>query len=535
MARKFEQKILSFSTTIRNPKRIPNFLKILSIFENQILTNEIILKIVKNVINAKIYYPQQLMNLHPNLKDIFQSEDGFSDDELEFIVQNSEQNHKEKGFEKGWESRFDTWYKLMKEFGFCYYQKNKKILISNTGKMLINSIKDDNSIDDEIVSNVFLNAMSRYQVGNPFKKNSNLTTPFVLLLKLIEKLHTCDPNSTGIYRDEISILLCYPNNNVNELFATILNLRNEIYKISKLNFGYSDEFIYEKCLKLLNSTNETRFKISQITGEAIDEYIRKMRITGLISLRGNGRFLDFNKNEMVKINYILSKPIPQYENFLNDNDEKAFEFYKYMSQIDENFTQRQETEETSQNIKLQSLEKFALNYDKNFIKDELLITCSKNKKSDDMVLKLIDKPLRFEFLTSIILKQAFKNAEILPNYICDDEGIPIRFASGNKADIIANDKKCESYIEVSLMAGRIQVANEIIPIERHLLKNIENSQNKKIKFSIFVAPQIHDDVKRYVDFSKFDKNIDILCFSSDDFIKKLENTDELFDMCLNSI
>ncbi len=31
--------------------------------------------------------------------------------------------------------------------------------------------------------------------------------------------------------------------------------------------------------------------MSQIN-EAVDEYIRKMRITGLISLRGNGRFID---------------------------------------------------------------------------------------------------------------------------------------------------------------------------------------------------------------------------------------------------
>ncbi len=41
------------------------------------------------------------------------------------------------GFEHGWESRFDTWYKLMCEFGFCYYAKYEKILISDSAKMLI--------------------------------------------------------------------------------------------------------------------------------------------------------------------------------------------------------------------------------------------------------------------------------------------------------------------------------------------------------------------------------------------------------------
>ncbi|GAA7024353.1 hypothetical protein Kyoto30A_00610 [Helicobacter pylori] len=52
----------------------------------------------------------------------------FSDEELERIIEISPQQHKEMGFEHGWESRFDTWYKLMCEFGFCYYARYEKIL-----------------------------------------------------------------------------------------------------------------------------------------------------------------------------------------------------------------------------------------------------------------------------------------------------------------------------------------------------------------------------------------------------------------------
>ncbi len=61
----------------------------------------------------------------------------FSDEELERIIEISPQQHKEMGFEHGWESRFDTWYKLMCELGFCYYAKDEKILISDSAKMLI--------------------------------------------------------------------------------------------------------------------------------------------------------------------------------------------------------------------------------------------------------------------------------------------------------------------------------------------------------------------------------------------------------------
>ena len=75
----------------------------------------------------------------------------------------------------------------------------------------------------------------------------------------------------------------------------------------KVGYSYSDEYMYEICLELLGATEEqrNRFKLSQICGEAVDEYIRKMRTTGIISLRGNGRFIDYNVWEVEKIDYIL--------------------------------------------------------------------------------------------------------------------------------------------------------------------------------------------------------------------------------------
>ena len=51
--RKSEYKILSFSTTMRNPQRIAEFLKALLPFENQTLTHEIIMQIVAHLIQNK--------------------------------------------------------------------------------------------------------------------------------------------------------------------------------------------------------------------------------------------------------------------------------------------------------------------------------------------------------------------------------------------------------------------------------------------------------------------------------------------------
>ncbi|GAA6842860.1 hypothetical protein HpHNI32_09050 [Helicobacter pylori] len=86
------------------------------------------------------------------------------------------------------------------------------------------------------------------------------------------------------------------------------------------------------------------------------------------------------------------------------------------------------------------------------------------------------------------------------------------------------DTKAQSYIEVSLIRNRSQ--SEMIPIARHLKELIKNSADIREKFSVFVAPNIHDDAKKYAEFAQFKHKIDICCYAIDDFIKKVENSAE---------
>ncbi|GAA6850219.1 hypothetical protein CHC119_07120 [Helicobacter pylori] len=174
-----------------------------------------------------------------------------------------------------------------------FYVGDKYKLMPQLNKLFPNNI---NQFIEPFVGggSVFLNALSKYEVGNPYKKNLNHNNPFKLLLSLLKRLKNA--HLTPLSVKEIPILLCWKDDNANGLYDYIIRLRQEIVTINKTEFSYSDEFIYEKCLKLLESTNKIRFKMSQIN-EAVDEYIRKMRITGLISLRGNGRFIDINTNE----------------------------------------------------------------------------------------------------------------------------------------------------------------------------------------------------------------------------------------------
>ena len=107
--RQKEYKPLSFSTTMRNPARIADFLNCILPFEGQILTEQIIHEVAVKLISKKLYKPT-FIGTDPRLKAIYNSEDDFTVEDTEYIIKNSPQQHKEAGFEKGWPSRFDTWY-----------------------------------------------------------------------------------------------------------------------------------------------------------------------------------------------------------------------------------------------------------------------------------------------------------------------------------------------------------------------------------------------------------------------------------------
>lgn len=517
--REKELKPLSFSTTIRNPDRIIDFLNCILEYEGKILTNQLIYEIVKNILRKKVYKPQYI-NSNIELKNIYNSEEIFTEEQLDEIIINSEQRHKEKDFDKGWPSRFDTWYKLTKELGFIYYRMGEQIIISSTGHMLINAMNNDNP-DNQKKQDIFLNAMMKYQTNNPFRKNKMSNSPLILLLNTIKLLKEDNKeNNAGIFRNEIPLLICWKNDDYHSLYQLIKRIRQQ-YK-----YNYGDEIIYEICLSLLGANKEKnakRFKITQITNEAVDDFIRKMRITGVISLRGNGRFIDFNTFKINTINYILQN-YSQYKTF---TDEK--EFFKYMGNIDSNILRSYKIDVNKiNNIKISELNKWAQEYTKEYIINELKIL-SKKQETKNNVLKFINKPTRLEFLTSIYLKQNFKTLKIYPNYSVDDEGLPTFTATGNMADIECFDIDSNQLIEVTLISSRNQSIVEVPAIKRHLEESIKKFNNNKT-FSILVAPIIHEDTKLLVGYIKYQHKLTIIPLTITEFISKLQQCQNISEI-----
>ncbi|MDR2457721.1 MAG: AlwI family type II restriction endonuclease [Clostridiales Family XIII bacterium] len=509
-------KPLSFTTTLRNPERIVDFLKILAEFEGKILTNSLIENIAKRLFAERLYVPKYISRT-PRLKAIYDDEElKFSDDDLQEILENSPQQHKERGFDNGYPSRFDTWYKFLQELGFIKYAIDESIRISNTGNMLLNAYNEETPNGEKIQA-VYLNAMIKYQTANPYRKTLNENAPLILLLQVIKLLKDDkDQNGAGIARRELPLVICWTDNNTEKLYKTIVNLRR------KHGFEYSDDLIYKLCFKKLQGEygkDENYLKKVQITKELPDDFLRKVRMTGVISLRGMGRFVDFNGFEKDKIDYILKK-YATYKKYTTKED-----YFAYMGEVDTKILEFAATDnKTLDTVRQKTLKEMANIYGKTYIDGELTLLTT-NGNSKDSIFSEINEPTRLEFLTAIALKQTFPSVDVRPNYIVDDEGFPIFTAKGGVADIECYDKQTNSLFEVTLMRGKTQAINEMPAITRHLRK--QKTKFDGFVFSVLIAPSIHFDTVYMAEFSKTRYNINIIPLSISEFIEQRNSLVEI--------
>jgi hypothetical protein len=492
--RQSEYKPLLFTTTMRNPERLKNFLTVLAEYDGEILTNEIIDKVAKSLIQKGLYQP---MKISSAVKDKWKNEIELNKTETEKVFSDNPQSHKEAGFEKGWPSRFDTWFKIAKELGFVWYWQNEEIKFSESGKMLLDKEKPENELM------VFANAFAKYQRQNPFRRVLNKNVPLILLIQTIKLLNN-DPayKGAGISRSEIPLLLCWQNDNAESLYREIKKLRKK--------FGYtpSNEVILDLCYEMLN---ETKRDDNSILGDYPDDFIRKMRLTGLLSLRGGGRFIDINTKESATVDYILKNYI-SYKEF-----ETEKEFFEYIGQVDHDLISTLTVFKAPAKTTKAELEKWVDHYAWDSIKTELLNLAQKKSSSDD-ILKVIEQPLRLEFLTSLAILKKLPDVIVKPNFISDDEGLPTSFASGGSPDIECLEEKDTVLIEVTLLTGTQQHIRESFSIHRHLEEYVKKGTKS---YSVFISPKSFIDTERYFDFIKKD-GLEVRISDIDKFVSNLE-------------
>ena len=544
MKRKSEPKFkpLLYTTTMRNPGRLKYMLYVLNKFEGKVLNDDLATEICGETIRYGLFRPTKripesvIVKWATTAKGEF-SDYALTDTEVETVLYNNDSNkwadikgHKEAGFSRGWPSRFATIFDLTKELGLAWFTPGDPIIISALAHHLLKSIQVTVSESDGFVSceiihpeyeqQVFLQALAKSQRMNPFVRVLNDNVPLILLLQTIRRLNA-DPsqNGCGILRRELPLLIFWKNNDAEALYRRIVNLR-QMYR-----YDASDEVIIDICLDEIMEGNFKDFDTKSIMVDYPDEFIRKMRMTGLFSLRGAGHFLDINKNELTTVDYVLE----HYTNYRHYTDER--DYFNYMATLDTNLIQISSQPATITNSE-KLLDEWLAIYNWGSIKCELT-NLSSHRNSSDSVLKLLNAPSRLEFLTALAIKSKMPNVRVVPNYCCDDTGLPTSTAGGNKGDIECYEQQNGILVEVTMATGRTQTMMEVWPIERHL----EDFQRERKAQCIFVAPTIFPDSLRQIKYVAFDSNgkKKIRAFAIDDLIIFLESTSSLYDYSISQL
>jgi len=500
----YKYKPLLFTTTMRNPERLKGFLSVLNEYDGQTLNNELINTVSIKLIKEGLYKPTKAST---EVKDKWKNELELTNAEAEKVFNDNPQSHKEAGFDRGWPSRFDTWFKIAKELGFVWYKQDELITFSDSGKMLLDKEKPENE------TMVFANSFAKYQRNNPFRRVLNLNTPLVLLFQVIQLLNK-DPkyNGAGISKAEIPVLLCWKTDDAQALYEAIKVLRE------KHGFTPSNETILDICYSLLDDTKRDD---ESILTDYPDDFIRKMRLTGLISLRGGGRFVDINTKEITAIEYILGA-YKELKEFVSEE-----EFFKYIGTIDKELVSKLSAYNTRVRTSNKELVKWVEYYAWDAIKVELLNLAQK-RASKDEILKVIEQPLRLEFLTSLAIMKRLPEVMVKPNFVSDDEGLPTSFAAGGTPDIECVEKADTALIEVTLLTGTQQHIRESFSVHRHLEQYVKNGVNA---YSVFISPKVFVDTARYASFIKKD-GLDVRILDIDQFVERLEVNNTLQETTL---
>lgn len=504
MPRSAEYKPLLFTTTMRNPERMGRFLGVLLEHNGETLNDALAEKVAGELIARGLYSPTKMS---ASAKGKIKSGSALNRREKAKILRDNPQLHKEAGFRRGWPSRFDTWFKFAKELGFVFYAPGEKIAFSGIGKKLAGDERP------KFQQMAFLNAFAKYQRHNPFRRARNENAPLLLLLSVINLLNQdADFNGAGISMLELPLLLYWKDGDANKLYRRIKQLRR------KHGYSPSWEVIVGICQDEIMDGEDVKRSAKSIMNDYPDEFVRKMRLTGLVSLRGGGRFVDINRNEGKKTRYVLKK----YARYGRHETER--EYFDYVSEIDNNLVSLS-AKSVSQAAHDKFLSKWNAAYPWETIKAEMLALARERLSKDD-VLKYLPNPVRLEFLTALAIKSRLPETAVRPNYPVDDEGLPTSTAAGNRGDIECVERGADGVlVEVTLLQGAAQARNEAWPIERHLAGFQKRLPGAMCRF---VAPSIYADTASQVGWLLDTKRLLVVPQTIHEFVSHLDAKSPLY-------
>lgn len=513
----------SISTTVRNPERLKDFLRVLSLLDGQKFDRPNQIKYQVMLIKERLYRP---LRIPIEYKEIF-------DDPTKPIpYQVAEEVFYYQDYQdppmRGRQS-----VNPLNKLGFSIARESAgEIRITELGKLFLNEEVD--------IGYVFLKSLIKLQFPNPwsdeFKKSEGFNIrPFVAFLHLMKKA------GGELTKDEFCLFVPTLINFEDidkyaekiEEYRKLKGKQKENFKIKFLEEFYELENIPAKKINNLVDYGDNAMRYFRLTKYFMIEKcalgdwkikferLRMQEINQLIS-KYNGSAIEF-KSEEEYLSYLsdISQPVLPWEEDIEklrkiaidlmDDIKKDFEknfniIPKYMVEGYEKIVKTNISSLNQQDLEkfIDSERKYRLSLIK--IKEKMLLRKNiANLKEivkslkDKKILKDIE-PHEFENIIFKIISIINDEIEIKPNCVFDDEGNPISFAPGNKPDIEGFYDDFNVIYEVTLDTSRMQAFRESVPVMRHL-REFEKKYSDKPSYCMFIAPKIHEDTINYFWFS----------------------------------
>lgn len=516
----------SISTTVRNPDRLRDFLRVLEELEGEPFNSENQINYQILLIKNRLYKPTDLTRGQKDYFDDIEKEMPYSIAKDIFYAQ---------GYEDP-AMRGRNSVAPLNKMGLCIaINSAEEVKITALGKYLLS--------EDYDLGKLFFIHFLKWQLPNPasatFSVNDGFAIkPFIGALHLINEVNKkwakLKNDPIGISKDEFSLfaptLIDYRNikRQTDKLIEYREGLRSQ--KDERRKKQFRTKFRKDIAKAFLGTTKASEI-ISLLNNlkDYGDNAIRYFRLTRYLHIRGGGFYVDLEPRRSIEINRLLStdnaspvefenadkyieyladieQPVLPWENkpelekiadkmnrdvqeYVTDLKLKAITEPCFRFQETENLNADQLKEYIEElrgyRRKLQKLETHFESQDvakiKEYIRALRGIHQSDNKKS-----------IELEKLATLALNALNDALEIKPNYPVGDDNEPTFTAPANKPDIECFYEKFNSVCEVTMLTDRSQWYNEGQPVMRHL-RDFEDSNTDKATYCLFIAPRLHQD------------------------------------------
>ena len=504
----------SISTTVRNPERLRDFLRVLEELKGQPFNEENQIKYQILLIQERLYKPTNIPLKFRKYYEESRTEIPYEVAEGIFYSQNYEDPPM-----RGRQS-----VNPLNKLGFSIAREGSgPIIITELGNRFLEGDYD--------IGHIFFKSLLKLQFPNPWsadfseKEGFNIM-PFIGVMHLIHKLNK-NSEKRGLEKAEFGIFVptLISFNQINEYVENILEFRKEKNK---------DRYILNFVGEFYETRNVSDKKINNLFDYG-DNIMRYFRLTKYfkVSMDPLGYYwnIDIEPSRKVEIEQLLDmysgesikfKTLKDYLNYLSDITKPTLpwerkENLQKVAQSLKNITielikkenlqiTQNEQEILLTNVKILSktklenyisrLRSFNLELKERIKKVKLMSDLDRIEETIETLRdsKKLKKyaPEQFEKLITEALKIINDEIIIKPNYPVDDDGEPVNYSPGNKPDIECYYQTFKAICEVTLNTSKLQWVQEGQPIMRHL-RDFEVQHWGDEIFCVFIAPQIHND------------------------------------------